>query len=237
MKRLCVLFAMVACSKAESPKPETPTKDDGPGVAPRAPEIKVELAGVNLADDCGDGVPTKPLMPPPAKTAASSASMPAAGSSSQPAADMPAPNAKIAAGACAPGAHCGGIPQPACEQTAMQLQVFVPDGASPTKLQIKNVEVLQDGKSVGTLTARAPSRWDGSSTYVPWDEAVSASGGGLVASYKLSAPDWNKIANGGRWAAAGKQFTLRVTVAISNKDRTIEKQSIVVVAPEPAVAT
>ncbi len=221
---------LAACSKAESPV----TDKSDPGVAPKPPEIKVELAGVTLAEDCADGRPTKPLAPPPATHAA-------AGSSTM----APSPDAKAASvaasmpspGACASGANCGGIPQPACEQTAMQLLVGVPAGAVATKLKIKMVELLDDkGVVAGSLTARAPSKWDGQGAYVTWDEAVTSAGGSVAVSYKLSAPDWNKL-TGGIWNAASKKFALRVTVSISDKDRTIERQAIVPVMPEPPVAT
>lgn len=223
---------LAACSKAESPV----TDKSDPGVTPKPPEIKVELSGVTLAEDCGDGQPTKPLAPPPVKQAA-------AGSSAQTYEVAPSPNAASvsadppAAGACARGVRCGGIPQPACEQTAMQLLVGVPSGAVATTLQIKRVELLDDkGAVVGTLTARAPSKWDGKGAYVTWDEAVTPTTGSLAVSYKLSAPDWNKL-TGGMWNAASKKFALRVTVSISDKERTIEKQAIVPVMPEPPVAT
>ena len=224
MMRLGWLLVVVACSKAEPP---SATPDDKPGLSPRAPQINVALAGVTLAEDCPDGVPTKPLAPPATASAGSAAT-----AASEPAAAMP----KLAAGACAPGVHCGGPPQPACEQTAMQLAVQVPAGASATKIQIKQVELLDSGKVVGVLTARAPSKWDGKGAYVTWDEAVAAAQADLAVSYKLSAPDWAKLTNG-RWNAASKKFALRVTVTISDKDRTIEKQSIVPAMPEPAVAT
>lgn len=222
-----VAVMLAACSKAESPVTERPD----PGLAPKTPAIKVELSGVTLAENCADGQPTKPLAPPPVKQPASagSSSQPApAGEAAAVAADMPA------SGSCAPGMRCGGFPQPACEQTAMQLLVGVPDGAVATTLKIKTVELLDDkGAVVGTLTARAPSKWDGKGTYVAWDEAVT---GSVAVSYKLSAPDWNKL-TGGIWNAASKKFALRVTVAVSDKDRTIEKQAIVPVMPEPPVAT
>ncbi len=229
------MVVVSACSKAEPPVIDKPE----PGLAPKAPEIKVELAGVTLAEDCADGQPTKPLAPPPVKAAAGS------NVSSDPSASMPAPNAKAAsvaadmpsAGACAPGVHCGGIPQPACEQTAMQLLVAVPSGALATTLKIKTVELLDDkGAVAGTLTARAASKWDGKGTYVTWDEAVTPATGSLAVSYKLSAPNWNKL-TGSIWNAASKKFALRVTVSISDKDRAIEKQAIVPVTPEPPVAT
>jgi hypothetical protein len=227
MMRFVLLFALLSCSKADSTKTE-------PGVAPSSPEIKVALAGVTLAEDCADGIPTKPLAPPQKTAATTPPHGASAGSSSQPAASVAASDS-ISAGACAPGLHCGGIPQPACEQTAMQIAIQVPDGTTATKIKIKQVELLDDtGKAIASLTARAPSKWNGSA-YVGWDEAISGKGD-LVASYKLTAPDWNKL-TGGRWQAASKRFSLRVTVSISDKDRTIEKQSIVPTTPEPAVAT
>lgn len=210
------------------------TDDKGPGVTPRTPEIKVELAGVALGDDCAEGVRTKPLAPPPAAPA-SAGSASNATSSAQPPASMPA-GGGVSAGACATPNGCGAMPQPACEQTAMQLSVQVPDGAAATKLEIKQVELLDDaGKSMGMLTARGPSRWDGKGTYVTWDEAIAGGKNELAISYKLSSPDWSKV--GGRWSAAGKKFALRVTMSISDKDRTIEKQAVVVIMPEAAVST
>jgi hypothetical protein len=218
-----LLLLLFGCAKSE------PTKDPGPAVTPVAPEITVALAGVTLADDCGDGAPTKPLPPPPSPAAAGSGQQPAS-----PAASMPAAES-VSAGACA-GPGCGALPQPACEQTSMQVALRAPAGAAATKIRIKQIELLDHtGKSVGTLTARAPSKWDGKGTYVSWDEALAA-GTELVASYKLSAPDWTTL-TGGRWNAPSKRFSLRVTVTISDKDRTIEKQSIVPTTPEPAVAT
>lgn len=134
--------------------------------------------------------------------------------------------------------HCGAIPQPACEQTAMQLAVQVPSGTRATTIKIKRVELLDETtRPVGTLTARAPSKWDGTGAYVTWDQSVAATKADFVVSYKLTSPAWHKLASGGRWAAAGKKFLLRVTVAISDKDRTIEKQSIVVVAAGAAAVS
>lgn len=215
---------LAACSKAEPPAL------DKPGIAPSSPAIEVELSSVTLAEDCADGQRTKPLAPPPLKQAAAGS-----GSNASPSSPPPA-SSELAPGACASGANCGALPQPACEQTSMQLLVGVPAGAVATKLAIKTVEMLDDkGVVIGTLTARAPSKWDGKGTYVAWDEAVTPATGSLAVSYKLSSPDWNKL--GGQWSAASKKFALRVTVSVSDKDRTIEKQSIAPVMPEPPVAT
>lgn len=207
------LVGLVACSKAT-------TTEEHVGVTPKPrPEVKVELAGVTLGDDCADGVRTKPTPPPPA-----------GGASARP------------SGATAPGAalgDCGGpncnMPPPACEQTVMQLAVHAPADADATKVKITRVELLDEaGQPFGKLTPRTPTKWDGSA-YVPWDEAVPAGKAELVVSYKLSSPDWSKT--NGRLGAAGKKFTLRVTAAVSDRERTLEMQTIVIVMPEPNVVT
>ncbi len=224
MTRIWWLLVVVACSKAESP-PAPVDKGPDPGLAPKAPEIKVVLAGVSLGDDCAEGSPTRPPAPPAS-----------AGSAAAAAAEMSSMRAP-SAGSCPQGVECGRPPPPACEQTAMQLSLQAPDGTAATKLKVKQVELLDDaGKSLGMLTARAPSKWDGKGTYVPWDEAIAGGKSDVAISYKLSSPDWSKV-SGGRWGAAGKKFALRVTFAISDKDRTIEKQALVVVMPEAAVST
>lgn len=233
---MLVVVMLAACSRADSPTTDRPE----PGLAPKPPQITVELAGVTLSEDCSAGQPTKPLAPPPVKPSKAAADQ--AAPSSPPAAaagsGMQDPaSARMAAGSCAQGMPCGGLPQPACEQTAMQLLVGVPAGAIATTLKIKTVELLDDkGAVAGTLTAREPSKWDGQGTYVAWDEAITPSGGSVAVSYKLTAPEWTKL-TGGIWNAASKKFALRVTVSISDKDRTIEKQSLVPVMPEPPVAT
>jgi hypothetical protein len=232
MKRFMVVAGMlvapgVACTKSEP----TSAPDEKPGVRPRS-EIAVELAGVTLAEDCADGVRTKPLQPPPQPSNAGSGKV--AQDQIMPPA---APSQTVQAGACATPGGCGSLPQPACDQTAMQLSLKVPDGASASTIKIKKVELLDDsGKSVASLTWRAPSKWDGSSAYVAWDEAIPAGKANHVVSYKLSAPDWNAL-TGGRWNAPSKRFNLRVTVTIGSKDKTIEKQSIQPATPEPHVVT
>jgi hypothetical protein len=224
MQRFVVVaIALAACESTSTPGP---TKPD-PGFSP-APEIAVELAGVTLAEDCADGIATKPITPP-----------------AQPVQQTPKPAAKvdanasqdISAGACAGGpGSCRGPSQPACEQTAMQLSVKVPAGVAASSIKVKKVELLDDaGTAVGELTARAPTKWDGGA-YIAWDEALPGGAAQLSASYKLTQPDWNKL-TGGRMNAPSKRFRLRVTFAIGSKDRVVEKQSITPAMPEPVVVT
>lgn len=215
-----VMTALVGCARAETPPEE-------PKVAP-APDVGVELAGVTLADDCGDGARTKPLPPPSSgqKTADS------ASQTEEPAAKRaPAAAESVSAGACAGPGGCPPMPQPACEQTSMQISIKA--RGQKTKIKIKRVELLDTkGKVVGELTARSPMRWNGS-TYVTWNEAVTEDGS---VSYKLTAPDWQKLTNG-RWNAGASRWQLRVTVTVGDRDRTIDKQSITPALPEPEVAT
>ncbi len=188
-----------------------PPKED-PEVSSKRPEVTVELAGVTLGDDCADGVSTKRIAPP---SADSSAARP------------------VTEGDCGvPGCT---TPVNACEQTVMQLALDVPADAAATTIKIKRVELLDDqGELFSALTARAPSKWSGSA-YVAWDETVPAGKARLAVSYKLSAPDWSKTH--GKLGASGKRFTLRVTTTISDRERTLEKQTLVLVMPEPAAVT
>jgi hypothetical protein len=120
----------------------------------------------------------------------------------------------------------------------MQLSVRSTAGA-PTSIRIKRVELIDEhGTLIGQLDARAPVVWV-SDAYKPWDQTV-APGATLAASYALSAPQWDQL-EGGRWGAASKSFQLRVTLAVGEADRTIDKVAIVsTVAPamiEPPVVT
>lgn len=182
------------------------------------PDVMVELAAVTLGDDCGDNVDLTPPVarlekPVPAITRAPSAA--------------PMPPGDICEG-CAPvRGHC--------DQTSMQLALRSSEGTGSTLVKIKKVELLdKDGNFLGVLESRTPTRWDGDH-YVAWDQTIDANGK-LAASYLLSSPDWNKL-TGGRWSAHSKQFQLRVTLAVGDRDRTVDKQSITPAMLEPPVPT
>ena len=191
-----------------------------PGPPPQRGDVAVDLAAVTLAEDCG----TDFTAPPPA-AAASQASH----------ASAPRGPGDVAQGSCASESDCSGMRARACEQTTMQLAVRSTSGA-PTNIRIKRVELVDEhGKLIGQLEARAPTVWanDG---YQPWDQTV-APGATLATSYALSAPPWDQL-EGGRWGAASKTFQLRVTLAIGDADRTIDKVAIVAPAMiEPPVVT
>ena len=111
------------------------------------------------------------------------------------------------------------------------LQLTV-NASAATTLQIKKVELLDpSGKVLGTLAARKPTRW-GNDAYVEWNEQVPANHP-LKASYSLSAPDWDTL--GGRDPSV--TYKVRVTFAVGDKDRVVEKEASVAANIEAPVVT
>jgi hypothetical protein len=123
-----------------------------------------------------------------------------------------------------------------CVPTSMQLSVRSPREALATTIRIKKVELVDpSGAVLQTLASRHPARWDNDGAYTPWNEQVSP-GQTLAASYLLTPPDWNKLV-GGRYNANTKIFQLRVTVAIGDTIRTIERQTTTPAVMEAEVDT
>ena len=177
-------------------------------------DITVELSAVTLGDDCA----VVPSNPKPAKPSRAAPSTPAV---------------RAPADAC-DGPGCGGYSR--CDQTTMQLSIKAPAGTKPTAIKIKKVELLDaKGKVLEVLISKLPSKWDGSSSYIAWNEQVGA-GESVKAMYNLNAPNWNKLTNG-RWNAHSKTFQLRVTVTVGSESTTVEKQSITATQLPPAVPT
>ena len=205
--RLSVLATLAACS-ASSPNPSNPKAS--------LTEVAVELASVTLADECGESAQPPP---PPEKQARS----------------KPEAEGRQASVACADPKNCQGPMRLMCEQTSMQLSIRSPAGAKPTTIRIAKVELLDpSGKVVEVLTARNPSRWV-NDTYVPWDGAIAASQE-LNASYMLSAPNWDKLADG-KSDGREKLFALRVTVSDGNSEKTVVRQSVEPVSIKAPVET
>ena len=104
-----------------------------------------------------------------------------------------------------------------CEQSSMQLSITA-DAAS--RIQVKSVELFdENGKSLGKLAPRAPTRWSvDKSMYEAWDETVTANSTTRV-SYVLAQPDWDRIGN--RW---NRTYTLKTIVSIGGVDRTAQKE-------------
>jgi len=118
----------------------------------------------------------------------------------------------------------------------MQLTLTPAAGFSGSNVKIKRVELLDTkGKVVQTLTATAPMQWSASAgAYVAWDEKLGKDA--VKATYRLSAPDYDKLTKG-RINAPGYTFQLRVVVTVGGSDRTVEKQAITPARVEPMVVT
>jgi hypothetical protein len=204
-KRWLLLAALAGCTAVEA----QPSKD----------YFSVDLSAVTLGDDCTPPPPPAPANPkPPAKPSSRTPSTP---SVAAPPADCATPN-------------CGSYHR--CEQTTMQLSIKAPAGIQPTKIKIKKIELLDSkGKVLEVLTSKSPTKWDGSSSYITWNESIAA-GESVKAMYNLTAPNWNKLTNG-RWNAHSKTFQLRVTVTIGTANKTVEKQSITATQLPPPVPT
>ena len=216
-----------------------------PSPSPVAPSVLAELASATLADDCGQHAAATPPAGGAAVASAEAAQEPARAASATmvkpPANRVARGDVDITAGAargkCA-GPNCNFNRPRACQQTTMQLTLTAPDKLPPTSVEVVKIELLDEGTkaSLGALTAREPNVWRSDGQYQPWDGHVLASDR-LNVSYKLSAPDWTRLA-GSRAAAAGKSFLMRVTLRIGGQesavDRVVQSAPLIV---EPHVVT
>jgi hypothetical protein len=180
------------------PPPVTHTAPAGPTA------VSVEITAVTLADDCG-GSP--PASSPPSRGATKRA-------------------AALKADEAADTARYARKAKRRCEQTSMQLSVTAATTGTPTRLEIRKVELFDDaGALVGVLAASSPTRWsDLDRRYAEWDETI-ASGQDLSVSYVLSQPDWRRVSS--RW---NRTYTLQAVVVVSGRDTTVQKD-VVISAP------
>ena len=204
MNRFLLLVTIAACTRAEPPPAAPPAKPApavrfakppiiAPAPSPATAKVTVGLTAVTLADDCGT----------PAAGAATKGAAKRQDSSEP---YTPSRNRGVTA------------PQRRCEQTSMQLSVIADATSAPTEITIKKVELFDDnGKSIGELTPRQPTRWSANGVYEAWDQKVAA-GAQLSVSYLLSQPQWNHVAS--RW---NRTFTLKVTVTIGGADQSVSK--------------
>lgn len=198
-------LAVVACAKPSPPK----------GPTPDAGAVEVAIASVTLADDCPDNRGPAWSLPAPA---------PAEAAAAPPVADQAASQVseKRAPGGSAYSTQEG---EAACEQSFVQLRVRGPAGGAATRIAITKVELLDDaGAVLGELTARAPTAWQGDH-YEPWGETVAA-GDELATAYELTAPAWATYGKGPFESHDGV-YTLRVTVAVGDDERTLTQQTVV----------
>lgn len=171
------------------------------GVAARA-NATVTLTSVAFADDCGGTPPSDAPMP-------AAAPMKSAAPPSQPAADEAVSDSAV---------------RRRCEQTSMQLAIVGPAG---TELRIKSVEVFDGGKSLGTLSASKPTRWDDAkAAYATWDEKVVA--GPMAVSYVLSQPAFVD-----RYDSRDRTYTVKVIASVGGVDQPLKTTVMVVGLPAP----
>ena len=106
-----------------------------------------------------------------------------------------------------------------CAQTSMQLSIVSEKLEKPALMTVTRVEFFdRDGKSLGELTPRAPTRWNAESgLYESWDQKIAAAQN-LSVSYPLSAPPWDKLP--GRW---GQTFVMKATISIGGKNKTVQR--------------
>lgn len=202
-----VLVGMLGCTKsgpgaADEGQPIAPTQPQvepavEPDVEPVTAAISVEMTAATLADDCGGGPNTAPLVPAKAAKHKSDEG-------------PPDPGAKAKA-------------KRRCEQSSIQLAIVAPAGAEPAALAVRSVELFgESGALVGKLEARAPSVWSEADGYTPWDQGIEP-GEDLSVSYALTQPDWSTVDD--RWnqtftvkavvSIAGDDRTVQQTVAVA----------------------
>jgi hypothetical protein len=135
------------------------------------------------------------------------------------------------AGDCA-AEGCGSFAR-ACEQTLLQVSLRS-TATDKTTVAVKKVELLDgDGNPIGSLTARAATRWTNDGSYTKWDQVVGA-GEVMAASYALTSPDWTKVP-GGRDPA--RKLRVRVTFTVGNGEKTFEKEAMIAAFSDPNVVT
>lgn len=127
--------------------------------------------------------------------------------------------ARIARDGGASDSACGSF----CRQTNLQITFTVASIGTPPPfepalpLSITSVRLIDQatGAELDTLTPREPQRWEGAQ-YVPWDNTLRGYGE-TRASYKLTAPNWNRIGSGNTWSTYGRAFRLEVTVSVNGQ--------------------
>jgi len=192
------LSSAASCTKA-SKSNETPSNERDRDRG-AAPRVKatVTLTSVAFADDCGGTPPSQ----------------------------APAAPAKAAAVPSTPAVAQDLAARRRCEQTSMQLAIV---GTAETDVHVKSVEVFDEtGKSLGTLTASKPTRWnDASSAYEAWDEKVLA-GQTAKTSYVLSQPGFVD-----RYDSHDRTYTVKVVASVGGVDQPLQTTVMVVAQPAP----
>ena len=114
-----------------------------------------------------------------------------------------------------------------CQQTMLQLQLTSTNPRQASHVTLRSVELLDDtGKVLGQLTARVPTQWQATGSYVAWDQNVAANAT-VQASWPLSAPAWETYGLS-EAAAAGRSFQVRVTLTTDGNDQVVAGQATVI---------
>jgi hypothetical protein len=163
----------------------------GPAVASQPPpdpaEIRVEIASVTLGQECD----------PHAGAKAEAAIKADADVSAEAAADKSASKRKRA-----------------CEQSTLQLSVWGAQVGKPVELRLGAVELLDEqGRTLGRLVAREPTRFDGG-VYHAWDRQIAPRSTQTV-SYKLGEAPVP--------IAHGTGYRVQVHVTVGGRDRKVTK--------------
>lgn len=102
----------------------------------------------------------------------------------------------------------------ACEQSTLQLSVWGAQVGKPVELRLGTVELLDEqGRALGRLVAREPTRYDGS-VYRAWDQQVAPASSQTV-SYKLGAAPVPIARDTG--------YRVQVHVTVGGRERTVTK--------------
>jgi hypothetical protein len=93
--------------------------------------------------------------------------------------------------------------------------MFTASGAGSATVRVVSVRLLDAtrGTLLDTLTARDPQAWTGT-IYVPWDGTISA-GQSVRATFKVSAPDWNRLGDGNALSTFGHTYRLEVVTNVA----------------------
>lgn len=192
---------------AEQAKPESMAGPAEPAAVPAVgpAEISVVMSSATLGDDCsGVGtVPVRAAAPAPKKSRAS--------------------NEGVSADMAESDAPRGAAARRACQQTSMQLSVTAGAKAAATDLAVKTVQLFDEkGKLVAELTASSPSAWSAQGSYAPWDQKIKP-GQTLSVTYALTTPIGDVLHD------RSKTWTLKATVTVGGKDKTLQRDVTVFV--------
>lgn len=123
-------------------------------------------------------------------------------------------------------------PNCACQQSNVSIKVTASAGARPVAMHVQAVRIFDaaGNQELGVLSAREPSRWNGSA-YVSWNEQIAPLDDYTV-SYKLSAPDWASIAPSD--SARSASYRVIVELEVGGQSRTISLDGI---SREPIIST